>query len=240
SGKRKDTDPSKFTQDFSKKVTLIEVEMEREISLFKDTKSTIALYKNIKKIKPNIIHLNSSKAGVIDSIASKAYLNARVHYTPHGYSFVREDISSIKKNLFKTIEYLTTKFLGGVTIACGDTEFELAKNIGKAVLVRNGVDIISLGHSVKKPNNEIFTIGCMGRLSNQKNPSLFNTIAKEFPNLKFIWIGDGELKHLLCSKNIELMGWLERDNALKRLADFDVYIQTSLWEGLPYTIIEAM
>src|SRR5690606_16369073 len=189
SGKRKDTDPSKFTQDFSKKVTLIEVEMERDISPLKDVKSTIALYKKIKKIRPDIIHLHSSKAGVIGRIASKSYLNARVYYTPNGFSFLRQDISPIKKILFKTTEFLTNKLLGGITIACGDTEFELAKNIGKAVLVRNGIDIKSLGHIIKNSNNEIFTIGSIGRLSYQKNPSLFNNIAEKFPDLKFIWIG---------------------------------------------------
>lgn len=240
SGKRKDTNPSKFSQDFSKKVTLIQVEMEREISPLKDVKSTIALYKKIRKIKPDIIHLHSSKAGVIGRIASKSCLNARVYYTPNGYSFIRQDISIIKKNLFKTTEFLINKLFGGITIACGDTEFELAKNIGKAVLVRNGIDIKSLSPLIKKPNNEIFTIGCIGRLSYQKNPSLFNNIAEKFPNLKFIWIGDGELKQQLSSKNIDLLGWMHREDALKKVADFDVYIQTSLWEGLPFTIIEAM
>src|SRR5690606_7685612 len=138
--------------DFSKKVTLIEVEMEREISPVKDVLSTIKLYKIIKKVKPDIIHLHSSKAGVIGRIASKSCTNAKVYYTPNGYSFVRQDISPFKKKLFKTIEYLTNKLLGGITIACGDTEFELAKGIGKAILIRNGIDVQSLSHLIKKPN----------------------------------------------------------------------------------------
>lgn len=240
SGKRKDTDPNRFSQDFSKKVTLIEVEMEREISPVKDVISTIKLCKIIKKIKPDIVHLHSSKAGVIGRIASKAYLNAKVYYTPNGYSFVRQDISLFKKKLFKTTEYLTNKLFGGITIACGDTEFELAKRIGKAILIRNGIDVKSLSHLIKKPNNNIFTIGCIGRLSPQKNPYLFNCIAERLPNIKFIWIGGGELKHQMPSKNIELLGWMDREDALKKVAEFDAYIQTSLWEGLPFTIIEAM
>lgn len=241
SGKRKDTNPNKFSQDFSNKITLIEVEMEREISPLKDLKSTIELYKKIKKINPNIIHLHSSKAGVIGRLASKFYPNAKIFYTPNGYSFVREDISKLKKGFFKSIEYLTNKFLRGITIACGDTEYEYAKKIGRAVLVRNGISIKSLEHIKNNDNvNSVFTIGTLGRISPQKNPELFNRIAEKFPDFHFKWIGDGESKNLLLSKNIQIMGWMDRENALKEVAKFDIYIQTSQWEGLPFTIIEAM
>jgi glycosyltransferase involved in cell wall biosynthesis len=240
SGKRRDTEHNRFCEDFSDKVTLIEVQMEREISPLKDLKSTIELYKMIKKIKPNIIHLHSSKAGVIGRVASKLYPRANVYYTPHGYSFVREDISKFKKKFFKSIEYLISTLFGGITIACGDTEYNYAKNIGKAALIRNGISIKSLEHLKSSEINPAFTIGTLGRISHQKNPELFNKIAEKFPDFHFKWIGDGELKNLLNSKNIEILGWMNRDEALKKVVNFDIYVQTSLWEGLPFTIIEAM
>jgi len=240
SGKREDTEPEKFSKDFSDDTTLIEIEMEREISAFKDLKSLRLISRQIKKIKPDIIHLHSSKAGVVGRIASKSYPSAKVYYTPNGYSFVRQDISKSKRFVFKSIESLINKFFGGITIACGDTEYELAKGIGKALLVRNGIHLDSLRHLIKIANNNVFTIGTLGRMSNQKNPELFNAVALKFPNIKFVWVGDGELKHQLSAENIEKTGWMKREDALDVLSNLDLYIQTSSWEGLPFTIIEAM
>jgi glycosyltransferase involved in cell wall biosynthesis len=240
SNKREDTNPSKFSIDFSKKTTLIEISMEREISPFNDFKSISLISKQIKNLKPDIIHLHSSKAGVIGRIASKSYRKAKVFYTPNGYSFVRQDISKTKQKTFRTIESLTNMFLGGTTIACGDTEYQHAKNIGKALLVRNGIDVNGLSDLIKVTDNKIFTVGCLGRLSNQKNPALFNLIATKFPNLKFIWVGDGDLRHEITAKNIKITGWVARQEALEILSNLDLYIQTSSWEGLPFTIIEAM
>lgn len=243
SGNRKDTDREKFKTDFPKSSTLIEVSMTREITPIQDFKSTVALFKQIRKIKPDVIHLHSSKAGVIGRVASKAYPKAKLYYTPNGYSFLREDVSNFKKSLFRIIEKWINKMFGGVTIACGDTEFEYAQKIGKALLVRNGVEINSV-YKFKQQNSDKnknqFVVGTMGRLSPQKNPDLFNKIALKMPEVKFIWIGDGELSNLITATNIEVTGWMPREKALETVNQFDVYIQTSLWEGLPFTIIEAM
>jgi glycosyltransferase involved in cell wall biosynthesis len=240
SSKRKDTNPEKFERDFSTSTTLIEIEMSREISPLKDFKALLKIAKKIKEIKPDVIHLHSSKAGIIGRIASKAYSKANIYYTPNGYSFVREDISDRKKKMFRTIEKYITIYFGGVTIACGDTEYEHAKKIGESLLVRNGVNINDVYSFKKTVPNKVFTIGTVGRLSSQKNPKLFNEIAERFPEINFIWIGDGELKHEITSKNIEIKGWMPREKVLELVSSFDIYIQTSLWEGLPFTIIEAM
>jgi len=64
SGKREDTEPEKFSKDFSKNTSLFQIQMEREISPFKDLKSLRLISKQIKKIKPDVIHLHSSKAGI--------------------------------------------------------------------------------------------------------------------------------------------------------------------------------
>lgn len=69
---------------------------------------------------------------------------------------------------------------------------------------------------------------------------MFNEIAKNFPNIQFTWIGDGELRSELTSKNIVVTGWLERKEVLKYLNDSDIFILPSLWEGLPISLLEAM
>src|SRR5690606_32152569 len=132
SGKREGTNSSNFAQDFFPNTTLIEVEMEREISPINDLLAVYQMIIKIRKIKPDVIHLHSSKAGVLGRIAAKTFPKAKLYYTPHGYSFVREDISKKRKKLFWTIEKTISTLFGGITIACGDSEYELAKKINNS------------------------------------------------------------------------------------------------------------
>ena len=55
----------------------------------------------------------------------------------------------------------------------------------------------------------------------------------------FTWIGDGELKGKLTSSNITITGWKNRKEVLRILNEQDIFILTSLWEGLPLAVIEA-
>lgn len=243
SGNRLETEKSRFKKDFSEKVNFEEISMKKEISPLSDLNSIRQLYLALKKHKPDIIHCHSSKGGVLGRLAALFYLKAKVFYTPHGYSFLREDISNNKKKIFYSIEKLASLLLPGTTVACGDTEFEYAKKIGKSKLVRNGVNIPEISQYLKeKKEKETFIIGTIGRVSFQKNPKLFNDIASLLPDIKFIWVGNGkkELEKIFTSKNIELTGWKTREEVLKIANTFDIYIQTSLWEGLPITILEAM
>ena len=89
----------------------------------------------------------------------------------------------------------------------------------------------------------ITVIGTIGRLTHAKNPSLFNSIAErliEKPNIKFLWIGSGELKGELTSVNIEATGWIPKAELGNLLGDIDIFISTSLWEGMPLTVLMAM
>ena len=80
----------------------------------------------------------------------------------------------------------------------------------------------------------------LGRICYQKNPEIFNRIAVAMPDIKFLWIGDGELACELKAPNIEVTGWIERDRALSMAVNADMFLLTSLWEGLPMSLLEAM
>ena len=85
-----------------------------------------------------------------------------------------------------------------------------------------------------------FTVFTLGRICFQKNPRLFNKIAEAMPDVRFMWIGDGEMSNELMASNIEITGWAERDAAIRYSLSADVFILTSLWEGLPMSLLEAM
>jgi glycosyltransferase involved in cell wall biosynthesis len=242
SGNRKEIDPEKIESDFSKGVSLIKIDMVREFSPIQDFKSILHLRKELQKLNPDVIHLHSSKAGVLGRIACfLLFRSKKIFYTPHGYSFLRADISKLTKKIYWTIENRFQQLFGGTTIACGDTEYEIARKIGKSYLIRNGINIEEVRQQCVKPQNKILTIGIVARITTARNPKLFNAIALRFPEFHFVWIGDGELNSVLTAPNIRITGWfMDRNEALKELSAIDIYIQTSLWEGLPIAVLEAM
>ncbi|WP_374442535.1 glycosyltransferase [Epilithonimonas sp.] len=239
---RVEFDSELFHKDIDSRVTLHKLDMHREIVLKEDINIVLKTRKILKKIQPDILHLHSSKASVLGRLASVGLINrSRIFYSPHGYAFMQQNISGKKKYFYKFIEYIMPTLFGGLTIASGNTEFELSKKISRSFLIRNGVDFSLPEKILESRNNKRLVIGTIGRLTPQKNPELFNQIAEKLPDVDFIWIGNGELQHQITSDNISVTGWIRtREELLHKLNEIDVYTQVSLWEGLPIAIIEAM
>lgn len=240
-GLRKQT-PKDFKKYFDKRIHLIKVQnYQRSISLSHDTKALLEMKRIANKVKPDIIHLNSSKAGIIGRFLFRNS-NVPVFYTPHGYSFLMANISNKKKFFYKSLEKLFA-FKNIETIACSKGEYEITKELtSNCTYVDNGINLkefdgIKLNHQTDMNHLKIATLG---RISLQKNPALFNKIALAFPNLEFLWIGDGDLKNKLTAPNITVTGWVDNKTALQYLNDADIFLLTSLWEGLPMALLEAM
>jgi len=241
SDQRPEINPLNVRRDFHERVNLLPVQMCVKPSLYHDFKTLLVLIKHIKRLRPNVVHLHSSRMTVLGRLAHVfSFSNSKLFYTPHGYSFLKKDVSPQKQKAYYLIEKYFAK-LGGSSIACGDTEFNLAKKISKAYLVRNGVNLKNFNKSKSDRKNHDFTIGILGRITFARNPKLFNRVAQRHPKIRFMWIGDGELRRLITSKNIKVTGWYnEREEALEQLKSVDVYLQTSLWEGLQMAVLEAM
>lgn len=240
---RKEVDPEKVRTELQPYFRLIRLDMPQEISPSKDLKAALQLRKIFQEEHPSVIHLHSSKAGAIGRLAYfLGREQAPLFYTPHGYSFLRKDVSPKKRQMFLYLEKSLTKLFGGLTIACGDTELENAEaHIGQALLVRNGINPDEIRRHYRPPSNEKLTVGILGRITYARNPEFFNKVAKAFPDIQFKWIGDGELRDVLDAPNITITGWFtEREEGLKQLNTLDIYFQPSLWEGLPISVLEAM
>ncbi len=235
--------PENFKKKFPKNVIFIQwSQATREINPVQDFKAYIELIEHLKKLQIDSIHLHSSKAGFLGRIAAKKMrLSNKVIYTPHGVSFLREDVSPIKHRVFVWLEK-TGSWLGGTTVACSKSEMEQFHRYNiPAQYVNNGI-ACKTDHKSNK-NNKL-TVGTIGRITYQKNPHLFNEIAKYFldnKSIKFIWIGGrGELEDQLISSNITKTGWLSRKEVNTELSKIDIYLSTSLWEGLPLSVLQAM
>lgn len=237
---RKQT-PDNYVDYFDKRVRLIEVKnFGRAINPTKDVAAFFEIKKIAAEVKPDVIHLHSSKAGVIGRMAFNGKIP--MFYTPHGYSFLMEDYKPMKRRIFKLIESVCAK-RKCTTISCSMGEHQESLKLTKhATYVNNGINMSELQEIIDKTEKveHPFTVYTLGRICYQKNPTLFNEIAELLPDVKFVWIGDGELREELTSKNIEITGWADRTTAIKYAVNADVFLLPSRWEGLPISLLESM
>lgn len=215
----------------------------RSLNPKKDVKAYLELKKIVKDLNPEIMHLHSSKAGALGRLlfSTRKY---KMFYTPHGYSFLMEDISENKKRIYKYIEKLCGK-KNCMTVACGVGEWEESRKVtNKSIHISNGVNTDKidtiLSKSKDKKESSDFVVYTVGRINYQKNPELFNEIAELLPNVKFLWVGDGDMKSVLTSPNITITGWKDGKGALQEAIKGTVFMLPSRWEGLPISLLEAM
>lgn len=239
---RRDETPANFEDLFDSRIHWIEIrDFKRPIG-FHDIKVMRTLMRIFKEINPDIIHSHSSKAGVICRLLFK-FSSVRQFYTPHGFAFLMSNISKKKRAFYLRVEKLCARFSRCTTIACSKGEYGEAVHLGgKSAYVENGVspDELNPFEQYCHLERDHYVVCIVGRVVSQKNPVFFNEIAKKLPYVHFVWIGDGLLRSKLTSPNIEVTGWVTREEALARLASSDMFILTSLWEGLSMSLLEAM
>ena len=247
-GMRKET-PQNYFNYFEESIKIIKVNnFTRELNLVKDVKSYFELKDIIREVNPDIIHMHSSKAGALGRLVF-GLKKVKMFYTPHGYSFLMDNESTLKRKIYETIE----KILGKrkcLTVACGKSEWEQSTAVTRhSTYISNGIniekiknnlmqaDVTSETADIKKPG---FTVYTVGRIDYQKWPELFNQIAERLPHINFVWIGDGDLREKLTATNITVIGWMENQIAMKLAGEFDAFILASRYEGLPISLLEAM
>ena len=235
--------PDDFRKYFDERVHLIRVRnFERSIDPRHDLGAFVELRKIADKVKPDLIHLHSSKAGALGRWAFDGK-KLPLFYTPHGYSFLMSNYNATKRLSYKMVEKLSA-ICCCTTISCSEGEHKETLSLTKnARFVNNGINVEEMQRmmdSIGSCENEEFTVFTLGRICYQKNPGLFNEIAEKLPDVRFVWIGDGELRDMITAPNIEVTGWMNREEALRRSMASDVFVLTSLWEGLPMSLLESM
>lgn len=233
--------------------------LKRDISVLRELKSTISLFNIIKKIKPDVLHLNSPKAGGIGTIIGRMLRIQKIIYTVHGFSW-NEDRTPTQKALITIFTWITI-LLCHKTITISTKEEDEARKLflisdEKIALIRNGVERIDFlernearNYITEKINKDItnaFIIGTISELTKNKGLEyIISALSKISSQFIFVVLGGGELETELqntieryeMKDKIFLLGFTP--DASKYLKAFDLFTLTSVKEGLPYTVIEA-
>ncbi|WP_182438036.1 glycosyltransferase [Bombilactobacillus bombi] len=238
-GRRAQT-PNNLSDYFPSQVHLYEIKnFTRELNPYKDFCAYLELKSHLKKINPDIVHLNSSKAGALGRLI-KYQKNQKIFYTPHGYSFLMDNQSTVKSRLYLGIEKILGQ-LPAYTIAVGKEEYKQSLRVTrKSTYINNGVDTHLIDGITPNDSIDSDYIVTVGRIDTQKNPKFFNQLALSCPQRKFLWIGDGPLKSELVAPNIKISGWMSHNQVLAILKQTQIFLLLSRWEGLPISLLEAM
>jgi glycosyltransferase involved in cell wall biosynthesis len=224
--------------------------LQRDVSISNDVKSFFELLRLFRTEKPDVVHLNSSKAGGIGALAARLAGVPRIIFTAHGWPFW-EQRNSISRGLIYLFSWLTALFSHKI-IVVSDYDLKVAQKMPfvahKTVRIYNGIDLnFPLGsadivrHSFPKG---VRITGTIGELTKNKNQIALIEEAKNNPDMYVAIVGDGE-NRLYLKRKIEEYGLINRVKimgfqwASEVLRGFDVFALPSLKEGLPYVLLEA-
>jgi glycosyltransferase involved in cell wall biosynthesis len=240
----------------------------REISPFKDFLAIAGLYAIFRRaVKtsgglPVIAHTHSSKAGILGRLAAYLAGVPIIVHTVHGYGF-NDWQARFKRTVLvlaeRAVSPFTTYFVAvaGDNIEKGVREGILSRD--KACVIRSGIDTRyfetrpgdapAVRHSLGVPEGAPLAV-MVSCLKPQKAPVDFVRVAarvlEKVPGAHFVQVGDGELRgeveseaeRLGIAERFHLLGW--RRDVRDIIHACDVVVLTSLWEGLPRVVPEAM
>jgi glycosyltransferase involved in cell wall biosynthesis len=231
--------------------------LARDISPLKEHVAVRELTELFTELKPDVVHLNSSKAGYTGARAAKAANVPRIIFTAHGWAFT-EPRNFISKSIFKSFQKKTV-LLSDVTIAVSEfiKTHTNGWNLppGRVSVIRHGIptlpflsreearaELIKIDASLK--NAGVLWAGTIAELHANKGIDIGVTAWKKAKPESAAWvvIGGGEeqeklTRHAKDDATIHLIGFLP--DAWKYLKAFDLFILPSRTEALGYVVLEA-
>lgn len=239
-------------------------ELKRNIMFRDDIIAFIKLFNIIRRIKPDIVHTHTAKAGTLGRLA--AIINRvpiRLH-TFHGHVF-HSYFNRLSTGIYIMIEKILARFTHKIIVISKSQLEDVAEKYKiapekKCSIIPLGLDLSPFLSLVGKKDlreelfidQEMLIVGMVGRLVDVKNHRMFleavSGICRTNPDVKakFMIVGDGPLRkdlegyvaELNISDRVIFTGW--RRDLASVYNTLDIACLTSLNEGTPISLIEAM
>ena len=222
-----------------KDIACTEIDMERGPAPMSDLAAIVHLRRLIRDFQPDIIHLHSTKAGLLGRLAACGS-KARVIYTPHCFAF---EMESPLHGLYFLLEKMLIPLTDTVIAVCGNEE-NAARKLGYSAesvhCIHNGIPPTAM-----PPAPPITSLCFIGRNCRQKGVDL---LLKAFQKLK------GKIKNAQLTVMSDLDGALAAEfknagaitvpfgrpeDAISVLREGGILVMPSRWEAFPYTPLEA-
>ena len=236
-------------------------ELVREVDPASDLKALGRLTALLLRLQPDVVHTHSSKAGVLGRWAAWLAGVGTVIHSIHGFGF-HPEMPLLQRGFYRALEAgtsaVTTRFLAvsQASLDAGVSQGILTPE--RSTLVRSGIRLAAFRGAVPDPvlrrelsiPPEAPLVGMIACLKPQKAPLDFvdaaRRVARRVPTAHFLLVGDGEQRAVVeeaareagLSSRLHLTGWRRDIPAI--LAELSLLVLTSLWEGLPRVVPEAM
>lgn len=235
-------------------------QLGRELSPLRDVVTTWQLWRLVRRHRPHVVHTHTAKAGAVGRVAARLAGVPVIVHTFHGHVF-HSYFSPAKTRFFLAIERWLARFTDAIVAVSDRQRQEIA---GYGVAPMEKIRVIPLGFDLSPFENpprgrfraelglseDVPLVGIVARLTAVKNHELFLEVARlvkeQVPPAHFVIVGDGELRAQLensarrrgLAESVIFTGW--RNDLPQVYADLDVLVLTSLNEGTPVSVIEAM
>jgi len=243
-------------------IPIVIPELGRSISPFADLSVLIKLWRTFRRLRPDIVHTHTAKAGTVGRLAARLARVPVVLHTFHGHVFHGYFNPAVSK-VFQLIERVMARISDRIIVLSPKLRDELLRYriapVDKIEIIPLGLDLeplLSLTHEAQPLRDELGIpsdtqlVGIIGRLVPVKNHKLFLQAARIVRDAgtpaHYLIIGDGELRteleimadELGISSRVHFIGW--RRDLVPIYAGLDLLTLTSINEGTPVSLIEAM
>jgi glycosyltransferase involved in cell wall biosynthesis len=236
-------------------------ELKHPISPLWDMRALQRITDILRSEKVDLVHTHSSKAGILGRWAAQKAGVPHVVHTVHGWGFYPEQFF-LSRWLYQALERWAARFTDVmITVSEENRQTGLAAGIGQKGqyrVIHSGIDpqAYSLGSFAARKERKLLrtegrpTVLVLSNFKKQKSPldvvEVAARLVLKLPQVLFVWAGDGpllqEAERLIEEKtlksNFELLGW--REDVGKLLAASDALLLTSIYEGLPRVVLQAM
>lgn len=231
----------------------------REIRPLWDAYGLGMLLKTLRPHRHAILHTHSAKAGFLGRLAGRWLRFSVVLYTPHAFPFLMEDSRS-RQRFYLALERLAAPWATRI-LCVSESERRAALEAGlgpaeKLLVIPNGVPLPPLSPEARQEARrrlgveKELVLGSVGHLSEQKGLiyllRALRGVLRRYPQARLFLFGRGPLegtlrrqaKALGLSEAVRFMGL--REPMEDYYPAFDLFVLPSLWEGCPYSLLEAM
>jgi glycosyltransferase involved in cell wall biosynthesis len=239
-------------------------ELIRAVNPWMDLRARRYLAMEFERLRPDIVHTHSSKAGILGRLAAHDARVPHIMHTVHGMSFNRTQPWLVRHAYAWAERVAARRSDAIVTVADAMIAQSVAAGIcprEKLRTIYSGMEIDQFTPSVQARaavrqqwgvTDDEIVVGTVARLFRKKGyeqliPIMAQAVQRE-PRLRFVWIGDGaqrseyeaQLAHLGLRERTILVGLIPPTEVPRVLAGCDILAHTSQWEGLPRAVVQAL